>query len=444
MKILKSLMIVSLLYGGAFAAENGNWPGFRGENARGVAEGHELPVNWNVASGENILWKSPVPGLGHASPAIWGDRIFVLTAVGEREQSLKVGLYGQIAPVQEVGAFKYQILCFNKKTGKKLWEKTAYEGVPKVKRHTKATHANSSPATDGKHVVAFYGSEGLYCFDMDGNLLWKKDFGLLDSGFFAVPGAQWGFGSSPLIHDGVLYIQCDVQKDSFVAAFNVADGKQLWKTPREEVPTWGTPTLMEANGKMQLVANGFKHIGGYDAKTGEELWKLVGGGDIPTPTPVVGHDLVFITNAHGQMSPIYAIKNNASGTISLEDEGPDKAIKWSITNGGAYMQTPLVYGDYLYNCRDSGVLTCFKAATGEEVYKQRLARGEGFTASVVAGDGKLYYTGEEGNVFVLKAGPEYELLATNTMDEVCMATPAISEGVIFFRTRGNLVAVGKK
>jgi outer membrane protein assembly factor BamB len=215
---------------------------------------------------------------------------------------------------------------------------------------------------------------------------------------------------------------------------------------RDDVPTWSTPTIHTGPGPAQVIVNGLRHIGGYDLKTGKELWKLRGGGDIPVPTPVAGHDLIFITNAHGMMSPIYAIRPTATGDISLSgDQRSNDHIAWSQAREGAYMQTPLVYGDYLYVCRDSGVLSVYDAKTGERKYQQRLADGKtGFTASGVAADGKVYYTSEEGGVYVIKAGPVFEQLAQNSLGEVAMATPAISEGTLLFRTRSHLVAIGPK
>jgi outer membrane protein assembly factor BamB len=425
-----------------------NWPSFRGVHASGVANGYPSPTSWNVEENKNVLWKTPIPGLGHSSPIVWNDRVFITTAVSGKEKvELKVGLYGEIDPVDDDTVHQWKVYCLNKKTGKILWEKTAHKGIPKVKRHTKGTQANSTMATDGKSVVAFFGSEGLYCYDLQGNLRWKKDLGVLDSGFFQVPEAQWGFASSPVLYDNKVLVQCDIQKGSFIAAFDLRDGREIWRTPRGDVPTWSTPTVFRGSGsgRAQVVVNGWKHIGGYDVATGKELWRLTGGGDIPVPTPVVGHGLIFITNAHGRMSPIYAIRADASGDISLTgDATASRHIAWSQTRGGAYMQTPLVYGDYLYNCRDNGVLSCYQATTGKRVYEERLGTGRtGFTASSVAADGKLYFTSEEGEIFVVKAGPVFQVLSVNTMGEICMATPALSQGALFFRTQGHLVAIAE-
>lgn len=424
--------------------KSGNWPSFRGPSAAGVADGFPAPVSWNVEASKGVRWKTPIPGLGHSSPIVWGDRVFITSAIsGRADAKLKVGLYGDIAPVEDDTSHAYMVYCLDKKTGKILWERTAYKGVPKVKRHTKSTHANPTMATDGNHVIASFGSEGLYCYDPSGRLLWKKDLGVLDSGFYMVPGAQWGFASSPIIDDGKIYVQCDVQKDSFLAALDVKDGHEIWRTKRDDVPTWSTPAVCKAGNRKILIVNGYKHIGGYDAASGKEVWRLIGGGDIPVPTPIIAGDLIFITNAHGRMAPIYAIKTTANGDISLTgDQTSNDNIVWFKHREGGYMQTPLVYGDYLYVCRDNGVLNCYAVKTGQSIYNERLGTGRtGFTASGVAADGKLYYTSEEGEIYVVKAGPNFELLATNSMGEICMATPAISEGSLIFRTQSHVVAV---
>lgn len=423
-----------------------NWPSFRGQNAKGIAEKFSTPVSWDVESSKNIKWKTPIPGLGHSSPIIWDNRIFVTTAIsGKKDPELKVGLYGNIKPVDDETVHQWRLYCLDKKSGKILWEQTAHKGGPKVPRHPKSTHANSSPATDGKHVVAFFGSEGLYCYDMNGKLLWKKDFGVLDSGFFSVPSAQWGFASSPVIHDGVVIVQCDVLRVAFLAALDIKTGKEIWRTPREDYPTWSTPTIHVGDKRTQVIVNGFKHIGGYDFKTGKELWKISGGGDIPVPTPVVAHGLVFINSAHGRLSPIYAIKLDAKGDISLQArDTSNESIVWSIRRGGAYIQTPLIYGEYLYNLRGNGSLGCYRAKTGELVYREKLGNMASFSASGVAADGKLYFSSEQGDIFVVKAGPDFEVLGTNAMKDICMATPAISEGNLFLRTLHYLVAVADK
>jgi outer membrane protein assembly factor BamB len=431
----------------AMAADGVNWPSFRGPNASGIGEGTPPPTEWNVEKAENIRWKTPIPGLGHSSPAIWGNRIFVTTAVDEKkEASLRVGLYGSIDPVKDDSAQTWKVYCLDKKSGHILWERAAHSGTPKIERHPKSTHANPSPATDGRYVVAFFGSEGLYAYDLNGKLLWKKDLGVLDSGFFSAPEAKWGFASSPVIHEDLVIVQCDVLTKPFLAAFRLKDGSAVWRTERDDVPAWSTPTVSGSGEAAQVIVNGFKHIGGYNARTGKEIWRMRGGGDIPTPTPVVAHGLAFITNAHGGSSPIYAVRLSAKGDISLAPGAQsNQHIAWSHAREGAYMPTPVVYGDYLYVCRDNGALSCYRATSGERLYQQRLGSGQsGFSASLAAAAGRIYATSEDGDVYVIEAGPEFRLVSTNSMGEVTMATPAISEGTLFFRTRHHLIAVGSK
>jgi outer membrane protein assembly factor BamB len=430
-----------------------NWPSFRGANAAGVAKGTPTPTAWNIEKSENILWKKALPGLGHSSPIIWGDRLFVTCAVNQRKTApLKVGLYGDPQSAEDNEVQQWNVFCLNKRTGNILWSQTAHEGVPKQKRHPKATHANCTMATDGTNVVAFFGSEGLYCYDLDGHLRWQKDWGTLRTSpvvYNDKPDPQgvdleWGFASSPIIYAHRVFVQCDVLTNGFVAALDVADGKELWRTRRDDTATWSTPAICADAPRPQIIVNGWRHMGGYDLRTGEGIWQLAGGGDCPVPTPLVWKDLVFLTSAHGPRRPLYAVRTDAVGDVSLRNGATtNQHVAWSALHGGSYMQTPLVYGDYLYSCHIDGVLSCYEARTGKQMYKERLGSGgDGYTASPVASEGKLYFTSERGAVFVVKPGPDFTVLATNQMREVCMATPAISEGTIFFRTQNHIVAVG--
>jgi outer membrane protein assembly factor BamB len=436
------LVLIALGTARASSQENGNWPGFRGPSASGIQDGIPLAIEFDMETGENVLWTTPIPGLAHSSPIVWEDRVLVTTAVTEKEPFLRVGLYGESPDHPEEYDHEFKVLCLDRRTGKVIWDRTAIKGKPKVKRHVKASHANSTPATDGRHVVAFFGSEGLYCFDLEGKLLWKKDIGILDSGPYNAPDLQWGFASSPVLHDGKVIVQCDARNQAFLAAFDAATGRDLWRTDRDDVATWGTPTVATQEGSTQVLVNGWRHMGGYDLSTGKELWRLSGGGDVPVPTPVVSEGVAYITNAHGGMAPLYAVRLTARG--DLTEKGEEKGLVWMDPRSGAYMQTPLVYRDLIYTCSDSGILKCYDKATGERVYQKRLGRGRnGFSASPVAGEGHLYFTSEEGEVFVVEAGREWDLLARNELGEICMATPAISRGAMFFRTRTELVSIGK-
>ena len=420
------------------------WPQFRGPAAQGVDDRQPLPTQWNVEKGENIRWQTPIPGLGHASPIIWDNRVYVATAVQPGKAELKVGLYGDIEPVEENEVHQWRLLALDKATGRVVWNVLGCEGGPKAKRHPKASPCNSTPATDGQRIVAIFGSEGLFCFNTEGKLVWKKELGPMNAGYYLVPSAQWGFASSPIIHDGKVYVLCDVQTNSFLAAFKLDDGTELWRTARKDVPTWGTPTVVSTSGRKQIVVNGWHYTGGYDLATGTNLWRLDGGGDIPVPTPVFAHGLIYFTSGHGRFMPMRAIRADAAGDITPKDPGQtNNAIVWTQARKGNYMQTPIVVGDLLFGCLDNGAVTCFEAKTGAIKYSQRLAAGShGFSASPVSDGRQVYFTSEEGQVFVLPAEATFSVTATNSLGETCMATPALSDGCLFFRTRDKLIAVG--
>jgi outer membrane protein assembly factor BamB len=439
---------LSLLYlvVGAAIIHAQNWPQFRGPAASGVVEGQPAAVNWNTAKAVNVRWKTAVPGLAHSSPVVWGNKIFVTTAItSAAKDETRYGLYGDVAPVKNDPKHTWKVYAIDKRTGKVLWERIAYEGIPKVKRHPKSTHADSSPATDGKYLIAMFGSHGLYAYDLNGKLLWKQDLGILDAGWFYDPDYQWEYGSSPIIYRDLVIVQADLQKDSFIAAYNIKNGKLVWKTPREEISGWGTPTVFEGKTRAELITNGTKAIRGYDPRTGKELWRLTPNSEVTTPTPIVAHDLIYVTSGYRPIQPIYAIRLGANGDITLKD-GKDKsdAIAWSKTRGGPYMPTPIVYGDIFYTLSNQGVVTAYNAKTGERIYQERLGgKGGAFTASPVASDGKIFLSSEDGDIFVVKAGPKYELLATNAVGEVMMATPAISEGLVIVRGVNHLFAFGE-
>jgi len=422
------------------------WPQFRGPYASGVVESEHLPVSWDVNTGENILWKLKIPGLGHSSPVVWDDKIFVTTAIsGSGNNSLKVGLYGDIDEVGDRSEHEYRLYCYDKNSGDLLWERLVYKGVPDTERHTKSSHANASPATDGKYVVVFFGSEGLYCYDFEGELVWKKNFGRINAGPYNEPDVEWGYASSPIVHENKVIVQCDIiGEKGFLASLDLETGKEIWRSPREDVATWSSPNFLNQYGERQIVVNGFSQIGGYNFDSGKMLWQLSNGGDAPVPTPIFAHGLIYIHGSHGRYQPIFAIRPEARGIITLhKDSTSNESIVWSTKRGAAYMPTNLVYGDYLYNLRMNGNLTCFDALTGELIYKERIPEAMGITSSGVASNGKLYYSIEQGDVVVVKAGPEFEILSRNNMDDLMMASPAISGDMIYFRTQHYLVAVGE-
>ncbi|HST22047.1 MAG TPA: PQQ-binding-like beta-propeller repeat protein [Blastocatellia bacterium] len=423
-----------------------NWPGFRGVGAQGIADGYPTRVAWNAdtAAGKlsGILWRTEVPGLGHSSPIVWGDRIYVGTAVRlSGKAPLRIGYYGDVKPAQDNDEQKWMVLCFDKRTGKRRWEYVVRTSKPATERHEKSTHANTTLITDGQRLVAFFGSEGLYCFDLNGKLLWRKDLGVINNSW---NGIGWGYSSSPALYKDRIVLLCDDPKNPFVAAFHLSDGKELWRVSRKDdcKGSWGTPLIYADGARTQIVINGWPYIVSYDLETGKELWRLRGGGDIPIPTPFVADGLIVISNAHGGKAPLFAVRPEAKGDISLtEGRTSNDSIVWSVPNGGSYISTPVVYGGYIYLANHNGVLRCFNFKTGEKMYEERLGADASCSASLVAADGKVYCPTEQGTIHVIKAGPKLEVMAKNEMGEPCLATPAISQGVIYFRTSSSLIAI---
>ncbi len=346
--------------------------------------------------------------------------------------------------MEDVSEHSWKIYCLDKKTGKIVWERVAYTGAPKVKRHTKSSQANSTPVTDGKRVVAVFGSIGmLAAWDMDGKPLWTEQIGVIDSGWFFDPEYQWGHSSSPIIYGNTVIVQADQQKKSYLAAFDLDTGKQVWRTDRDEIPTWGTPALFRADGKDQIVTNGTK-VRGYDPKTGKLLWTLGPNSEVTVGTPVVGEGLVFVTGGYPPVRPIYAVKPTAAGEITLtKEKNTNEAIAWS-NEQGTYIPSPIFYEGLLYTCGNNGILSAYDAKTGERIYRSRVGGGGSFVASPVAADGRLYLASEEGDIFVVRAGRTYEEMAKNEMKEVIVGTPAVSDGFIIIRTLGHVYGVGSR
>jgi outer membrane protein assembly factor BamB len=417
-----------------------NWPAFRGTNAAGVAAGAP-PVRWDAKAMRNVAWKTPIPGLAHSSPIVWGDRIYLTTAVASSgTPAVKIGDSSRagIDPAQDMVTHTWRLLALDKASGRILWDRAVHTGLPRVKRHAKASHASATPATNGRVIVALLGSEGLFCFDMDGREKWRQDLGVMDVGLVDDPTYQWGPGSSPVIDGGLAIVQNDRHTNGFLAAYDLATGKQVWRTNRDELPTWSTPVLMRVAARTEIITNGGKFIRSYDARNGRELWRFADAAtQVKVPTPVVAGDAVIVTGGYPAAGrPIYAIRAGGSGDVARD------SLAWQTQNGSPYTGTPLVLDGIVYVCTDNGILTAYDAKSGERIYRSRVSEtAGGFSASPVAASGHLYLTGEDGDIFVVKAGRQFQLVATNAMGEIAMATPAVSGNMLIVRTQGHLLGI---
>lgn len=422
---------------------NRQWPSYRGYFASGIMNNANLPDSFNIASAYHVKWDIPVPGMGLSCPVIWDDRVYITTAISDKDKAgYRTGLYGDIEPVEDSSEHRWVVYCIDKKTGNIRWEREAFRGIPKVKRHPKSSHANTTVATDGTHVIAFFGSEGMYCYDRDGALLWKRDFGLINSAWNLVESAEWEFCSSPVIFQDKVIIQADALNTAFVAVLDLTSGKTIWKKEREEISDWCTPNLYFDGNKPRVVVNGYNHRGAYDLETGEEIWKMSGGGDIPIPTPIVWKDLIFFNSAHGRHAPLMAIHNDATGVLAYPESDAEHGdqFAWFHDRGGAYMSSVLVYDSLLYRMRWNGNLTCLDPRTGETYYEQTV-QPSSFIASPVAADGKVYLVSETGDVYIVEAGRKYNLLKIIPLGDVSLVTPGISPGMIIFRTASRLIGI---
>ena len=436
-----TLLAACLLLAGA-AARAQNWPQFRGPQAAGVSDARPTATAWDFGVGTNVRWKTPIPGLSHASPVVWNDRVFVVTAISADPALVYKAKDRGIGLARDEFKHTWKIYALDKSSGKILWERTAHEGVPRARRHVKATQANSTPVTDGRVVVALMGSEGLFAYDFTGKLLWKQDLGVLNPGLWDDKESSWGHGSSPVIYRDLVIVQADGHAQSFLAAYDLRTGKQAWRVERGEITSWSTPTIYEAQGRAEMIANGGRFIRGYDPATGKELWRFSDNEtQVKQQAPLFAHGLVYVAGGYPPGRAMYAFRPGASGDISLKPgEQGNAHLAWRADKGSPYTTTPVVYGDILYGVSDAGVLSAFEAKTGKLIYQERLPTS--FSASPVAANGKLYLPSEDGDVYVVRAGPKFELLAKNsTAGEPLMATPAISDGLLIFRSQHHVFAV---
>jgi outer membrane protein assembly factor BamB len=432
-------MAVAGLSSFARSAAAGNWPQWRGPDGSGISNEKNLPAEWTPT--KNIKWKTPIDGRAHSSPIVWGNRIFLTTAVeGEvvpGAQAVKHTVEGgkEFKHPDSVGADKkhtFKVISIDRDSGKIVWQATAWEGTPYDNRHRKSSYAASTPATDGKLVYAFFGTEGLYAYDYKGKLAWKADLGKLGT-------VGMGTGTSPILFNDLVIVQCDEENGeaSFIVAVDKKTGKEAWRTPRKVQVSWSTPLLVKTASRAELITSGTEAVVAYDPATGKELWRHKGVESNAIPSPVANNEMVFLV-AGFPAKIAMAIKLGQNGDLTGTPNVP-----WTYAKGTAYVPSPILYGDYLYLTTDRGILTCLDAKTGEVKYEGgRIPIPATFTASPVAFEGKILMTSEDGDTFIVKAGPKHEVLGTNSVGEPVYASPAIADGRIFIRGEKNLYCIG--
>lgn len=431
-------LVASVLLSASLAAAD-SWPSFRGGSRSGVGEG-VAPTSWDAFDGRHIRWRTPVAGLGHSSPVVWGESVFVTSAVSSADVAYPGGLDEDLRSSSDLSHQAWIVHCIDRLSGALRWQRTLVSGVPRAPRHVKNSFATPTPATDGRHLVVSLGTEGLFGLTLEGDLLWKRDLGTLEAGFYLDPSLQWGLGSSPLLYEDLVIVQVDSDTSPYLAAFDVGSGEPVWSVPRADGTSWSSPALYRGRPGDLVVTNAPKAVRAYDPRSGEERWHYRWDQDIVISTPLVANGTVFASSGKGQTQPILAIRPEARGDITLPAEATSSEhVLWSRFKGGPIVTSPLVYRDRLYALVDIGVLRCFDAADGRLLYQQRLSGS--FLASPVAADDKVYLTSEEGDVLVIRAGPEFEILAVNAMGELSVATPAIAGGMIFIRTTEALYGI---
>jgi outer membrane protein assembly factor BamB len=419
-------------------ASAGNWPQWRGPDGSGISNEKNLPSEWSPT--KNIKWKTAIEGRAHSSPIVWGNKVFLTTAVegsvvpGAKAVKHMDGDKEFIHP-DSVGADRkhtFKVLCLDRDNGKIMWEATAWEGTPYDNRHRKSSYAASTPATDGKLVYAFFGTEGLYAYDYKGKLAWKAQLGNLGT-------VGMGTGTSPILFENLVIVQADEENGSasFIVGLVKKTGKEILRTPRKVQVSWSTPLLVRTATRAELITSGTETVISYDPATGKELWRHKGVESNAIPSPVANNEMVFLV-AGFPAKIAMAIRLGQSGDLTGTPNVP-----WKYAKGTAYVPSPILYGDYLYLTTDRGILTCIDAKTGEVKYEGgRIPIPATFSASPVAFEGKILMTSEDGDTFMVKSGPKHEILGTNSVGEPVYASPAIADGRIFIRGEKNLYCIG--
>lgn len=436
-----ALLMISVARANVRGADN--WPQFRGPNAAGLApEGAHLPEVWSTT--QNVAWKVEIPGRGLSSPIVWGDRTFVTSCQSEGKiPAAKKGLYfggEQFKPPTD--EYRWAVYGIDLNDGKILWETVVHKGVPKSTHHIKNSYASETPVTDGERVYAYFGNVGVFCLDLNGKELWHKDLGTFKTRF------GWGTAASPVLYQDRLYIVNNNEEKSFLIALDKKTGREIWRADRpEEKSNWATPFIWENELRTEIVTSGSAKVRSYDLD-GKLLWEFKGMSSIAIPTPLTRFGMLFVGSGYvlekDNFKPLYAIKPGAAGDISLsKDESSNEFIAWRQKSAAPYNPSFIVLGDYLYVVKDMGTLDCYDARTGKEVYKsQRMGPGaNAFTSSPWATADKLFFLSEDGDTYVVQAGPQFKLLGKNSLGEMTLATPAITRDSLIIRTETMLYRI---
>lgn len=424
----------------ASSTADDHWPQFRGPGASGVHAGDDFPDAWD--SETNIAWQTDIPGRAWSSPVVWGDKVFVTSAIQETGElePVKPGLYfggNRKAPTE---SYRWVVYCLDLESGQVLWEQTVHRGVPQQGCHLKNSLASETQVVDAQRVYSYFGAVGLFCHDHQGKLLWSRSWGAFATRF------GWGLAASPVLHKDRIYLVNDNEEASFLVALDAATGEEVWRVERDEKSNWATPFVWENELRTEIVTPGTGKVRSYGLD-GKLLWEFGGMSKIAIPTPLAGHGLLYVSSGYvlDRRRPIFAVRPGASGDISLgEEETSNQFIVWCQKQAGPYNPSPILYGDNLYVLYDMGLFACYDARTGEEIYgKQRIGSARQFTCSPWAFGGKIFLQSEDGQTFVLRAGDEFEVLRVNRLDALCMATPALARDSLIVRTESKLIRITK-